>query len=163
MNNEQLKYFGMVPLNEMSLERAELKKRWESDFRQITINFCLVYMAQNTERLRIYEDHWKTELTTQLTNASLRNLRKGNTSRNRARLMRETLMNDNMDLNIFETVSGIIYDKFSKEKIKTSGPLFRNCVYRFIQELPNLSEYVCFETPAKISKYVRNLDMKIYE
>lgn len=157
MNKEQLKYYGMVPLNEMAYERGDLKDKWRADFEQITINWCLVYIAQNNQKYQRLENHWKSELSGHLKSANKKRIKKANSMSSRIKLLRDSLLYDGMDLNRHDVINSTISEKFIKEKIKTSGKLYRNCISSFSQEIPNLIVLIATGDTKEIEKYVEDL------
>lgn len=89
MNKEQLKYYGMVPLNEMAHTISEYRRAVEMKSPNIMINYCLVIYAGLNKNYKHLRKHWKYELKGFMVDLARDKLSKKNTVENRLKYIRE--------------------------------------------------------------------------
>lgn len=141
----------------MDYGRTELTKIWESDFREITLSWCVVYMSQNCRKYHILDNHWKSELETHIKNANQKKIKKNNSTQNRIKVLRDAILYGGINLNRYYVIDSVIHDKFATLNIKTHSKVYRSCLAAFSRELFNLFILVTTGNVKEIEKYVEDL------
>jgi hypothetical protein len=141
----------------MDYGRTELTKIWESDFKEIALSWCVVYMSQNCRKYHKMENHWKSELKTHIKNAIQRKIKNNNSASNRIKVLRSAILYDGINLNRYDVIDSVIHDKFATLNIKTHSKVYRSCLAAFSRELIDLFLLVVACDTKEIEKYVEDL------
>ena len=142
-------------LNEMAFKRKDYKEKIDNESSQIIINWCLVHYCTLFGDVNRCKEHWCGELRGHILTAARYNLKGEKTSEDKEQAIRE-VWNDN-DYFLPKTIEYVIYNKFKKEGLDTSGVVFVQVIADCINSFNDIIRLVSHGDIREISDYVDSL------
>lgn len=155
MNKEQLKYYGMVPLNEMAHTISEYRRAVVLKSLNILTNYCLVIYSGLDKKYKHLRNHWKTELKTFMTDLALDKLSRKNTVENRTKYIKEQWIQ--ADYNQPDRVRFRVSGKFEDENIDTESAKFIRCAEIFSERMDEIIGIIASGDRDTVKEYIKNL------
>lgn len=155
MNKEQLKYYGMVPLNEMAHTISEYRRAVVLKSPNILINYCLVIYAGLDKNYKHLRNHWKSELKGFMTDLAGDKLSRKNTVENRTKYIKEQWLQADYDQP--DRVRFRVSGKFEDENIDTESVKFIRCSEIFSERMDEIINIIASGDRYTVKEYVKNL------
>ena len=142
-------------ITELALPRKSVKQRISNIFPQIIENWCLIKYSKDNNVNSDLINHWKSELSTHIINASRLQIKDNDSFDNRKTLLNQLINEEDFtDVNIIDMT---ICTKFKKENIDISTREYGNVLMDFINNLNKIVDIIALKNRDSILDYITNL------